>query len=33
MIAKIKGKISSYGLNLNDRLEDDLTRNVSGNLS
>lgn len=32
MIAEIKGKISSYGSNLNDRLEDDLTGNVFGNL-
>ena len=32
MIAEIKGKISSTGSNLNDRLEDDLTGNVFGNL-
>ncbi len=32
MIAEIKGKISSYGSNLNDRLEDDLTGNVFGSL-
>lgn len=32
MIAEIKGKISNTGSNLNDRLEDDLTGNVFGNL-
>ncbi|WP_156496403.1 hypothetical protein [Clostridium coskatii] len=32
MIAEIKGKISSTGSNLNDRLEDDLTGNVFGSL-
>lgn len=32
MIGEIKGKISSTGSNLNDRLEDDLTGNVFGNL-
>lgn len=32
MIAEIKGKISNSGSNLNDRLEDDLTGNVFGNL-
>lgn len=32
MIAEIKGKISSSGSNLNDRLEDDLTGNVFGTL-
>lgn len=32
MIAEIKGKVSSYGSNLHDRLEDDLTGNVFGTL-
>lgn len=32
MIAEIKGKISSSGLNLHDRLEDDLTGNIFGTL-
>lgn len=32
MIAEIKGKVSSTGSNLNNRLEDELTGNVFGNL-
>ncbi|OOM73797.1 hypothetical protein CLOBL_45900 [Clostridium sp. BL-8] len=33
MIAEIREKISSYISNINDRLEEDLTGNVSGNSS
>ena len=32
MIAEIKGKISSSNSNLSDRMEDELTGNVFGNL-
>ena len=32
MIAEIKGKLSSTGSNLTNRLEDDLTGNFFGNL-